>query len=306
MSVISVSRLSKRYGEFAALDDVSIELSENAIHGLLGRNGAGKTTLMHILTGQGFETGGTVRVFGEHPYENAGVLRRICFVKESQRYPDWFKVRHALQAAGLLYPNWAAGFAADLVEEFALPLDRNIKKLSRGMLSSVGVVIGLAARAPLTIFDEPYLGLDAVARQQFYDRLLADYAEHPRTVVLSTHLIDEVSDLIEHVVLLDRGRVLLDGDAQTLRGEAVTVSGPAGAVSSFVAGQDVLHREDVGGMSRVTVRGVTERPAIGGLSFEPVSLQQLVVRTAQSRRDADVDRPSNGGPVGAGSGGGRR
>ncbi len=303
---VSLTGVSKRYREVAALDEVSIELTENAIHGLLGRNGAGKTTLMHVLTGQAFETSGTVRVFGEHPYENAGVLRRVCFIKESQRYPDWFKVKHALQAAELVYPSWDAGFAAELVEEFALPPDRTIKKLSRGMLSTVGVVIGLAARAPLTIFDEPYLGLDAVARQQFYDRLLADYAEHPRTVVLSTHLIDEVSDLIEHVVLLDRGRVLLDGDAQTLRGEAVTVTGPSGAVSSFVAGQDVLHREDVGGMSRVTVRGVTERPAIGGLNFEPVTLQQLVVRTAQSRRDADVDRRSNSGPVAAGSGGGRR
>jgi ABC-2 type transport system ATP-binding protein len=296
---VSLSGVSKRYREVAALDEVSIELAENTIHGLLGRNGAGKTTLMHILTGQAFETAGTVRVFGEHPYENAGVLRRVCFIKESQRYPDWFAVKHALQAAALLYPDWDETFATDLVDDFDLPLERRVKKLSRGQLSAVGVVIGLAAQAPLTIFDEPYLGLDAVARQTFYDRLLADYAERPRTIVLSTHLIDEVSDLIEHVVLLDRGRVLLEGDAETLRGDAVTVTGPSGAVSSFVAGYDVLHREDVGGTTRVTVRGVDERPDLAGLRFEPVSLQQLVVRTAQSRRD---DGPRH--PVGAGNGNG--
>jgi ABC-2 type transport system ATP-binding protein len=305
---VSLTGVSKRYREVAALDEVSIELTANTIHGLLGRNGAGKTTLMHILTGQAFETAGTVRVFGEHPYENAGVLGRVCFVKESQRYPDWFAVKHALQAAALLYPGWDAAFAADLVADFDLPLGQRIKKLSRGQLSAVGVVIGLAAQAPLTIFDEPYLGLDAVARQLFYDRLLTDYAERPRTIVLSTHLIDEVSELIEHVVLLDRGRVLLDGDAETLRGDAVTVTGPSGAVSSFVAGYDVLHREEVGGMARVTVRGVTERPDFAGLSFEPVSLQQLVVRTAQSRRDGGTrGRALDGGPVGAGNGnGGRR
>ncbi|MCO1659154.1 ABC transporter ATP-binding protein [Pseudonocardia humida] len=304
---VSLTGVSKRYREVAALDEVSIELAPDTIHGLLGRNGAGKTTLMHILTGQAFETGGDVRVFGEHPYENAAVLRRVCFVKESQRYPDWFAVRHAFKAAALLYPNWDARFAADLVADFDLPLGRRIKKLSRGQLSAVGVVIGLAAQAPLTIFDEPYLGLDAVARQLFYDRLLADYAERPRTVVLSTHLIDEVSDLIEHVVLLDRGRVLLDGDAESLRGDAVTVSGPSGAVSTFVAGYDVLHREEVGGMARVTVRGVSERPDFAGLSFEPVSLQQLVVRTAQSRRAATAARTRDDGPVGAGNGnGGRR
>ena len=297
---VSLTGVSKRYREVAALDGVSIELTENAIHGLLGRNGAGKTTLMHILTGQGFESGGTVRVFGEYPYENAEVLRRICFIKESQRYPEGFKVKHALHAGAVLYPGWDAAYAAELVSDFALPVEQAIKKLSRGQLSAVGVVVGLAAQAPLTIFDEPYLGLDAVARQVFYDHLLADYSRRPRTVVLSTHLIDEVSDLIEHVVLLDRGQVILDGDADALRGDAVTVTGPSGAVSSFVAGHQVLHREDLGGVSRVTLRGVTDRPAIGGLSFEPVSLQQLVVRTAQSRREDETNRTR----VGAGSAGG--
>src|SRR2546423_985126 len=221
MTVVRLHGVTKHYGQVAALDGVSLTLAENAIHGLLGRNGAGKTTLMRILTGQEFESAGTVAVFGEHPYENAGVLSRVCFVRESQRYPERFRVRHALRAAELLYPNWDKGFADTLTAGFALPPDRLIGKLSRGQLSALGVIIGLASRAPLTLFDEPYLGLDAVARQLFYDRLLADYAEHPRTIVLSTHLIDEVSDLIEHVVLLDRGQVLIDTDAESLRGEAV-------------------------------------------------------------------------------------
>src|SRR4051812_14686763 len=200
-----------------------------------------------------------------------------------------------------MFPHWDRAYADSLVEDFQLPLNRKIKKLSRGMLSALGVIIGLASRAPLTLFDEPYLGLDAVARQLFYDRLLADYAEHPRTVVLSTHLIDEVSDLIEHVVLLDHGRVLLDGDTDALRGDAVTVTGPAGVVGAFVAGYDVLHREELGGVARVTVRGVTDRPDLAGLSYEPVSLQQLVVRTAQGGPRC-AGRERDGGPVGAGAG----
>ncbi|GAA1246088.1 ABC transporter ATP-binding protein [Pseudonocardia aurantiaca] len=288
-----MSGVSKRYGDLTALDGVSMELQENRIHGLLGRNGAGKTTVMQILTGQGFETAGTVEVFGQHPYENANVLNRVCFIKESQRYPDNFKVKHAMRAAQLLHASWDDGFARELIADFGLPADRSIKKLSRGMLSIVGVIIGLASRAPLTFFDEPYLGLDAVARQMFYDRLLADYSEHPRTVVLSTHLIDEVSDLIEHVVLIDKGRVLIDEDADALRSRAVTVTGPVAAVESFVAGRTQLHREQLGGFLRVTVSGVPERPMVGGLEFEPVSLQQLVVRTTQT----------NGAPVGAGNGG---
>ncbi|WP_370948801.1 ATP-binding cassette domain-containing protein [Amycolatopsis sp. cg5] len=289
MNVVRTNGLTKSYGALDALAGISLELSENTIHGLLGRNGAGKTTLMRILTGQSFETDGTVEVFGRHPYENADVLSQVCFIKESQHYPEKFRVRHALRAAELLYPNWDNAYASALLADFAVPADQLLGKLSRGQLSAVGVIIGLASRAPLTLFDEPYLGLDAVARQLFYDRLLADYAEHPRTIVLSTHLIDEVSDLIEHVVLLDRGRVLIDADAESLRGEAVAVTGPADAVERFAAGYDEIHRERVGGSLRVILTGAPARSE-AGLDFEPVSLQQLVVRTTQR----------NGVPVAAG------
>jgi ABC-2 type transport system ATP-binding protein len=293
--VVRTTGLTKRYRDVTALDRVEIELQENVIHGLLGRNGAGKTTLMQVLTGQALATEGGVEVFGEHPHENARVLGRTCFVKESQRYPDSFKVKHALRAAALVYPQWDQAFADELVADFGLPLGRRTKKLSRGMLSAVGVIIGLASRAPLTFFDEPYLGLDAVARQMFYDRLLADYTEHPRTIVLSTHLIDEVSDLIEHVVLIDRGRILFDADTDDLRSSAVTVSGPAAAVEGFVAGRRELHREGVGGFLRVTVSGAPVQP-VAGLRFEPVSLQQLVVRATQAGERQPVGAVAEGGP----------
>jgi ABC-2 type transport system ATP-binding protein len=293
-TVVRTTGLTKRYNDVTALDGVDVALEENTIHGLLGRNGAGKTTLMQLLTGQAFATSGGVEVFGERPYENEGVLGRTCFVKESQRYPESFAVRHALRAAALVFPQWDQAFADELVADFGLPVRRRIKKLSRGMLSAVGVVIGLASRAPLTFFDEPYLGLDAVARQLFYDRLLTDYAENPRTVVLSTHLIDEVSDLIEHVVVLDRGRVLLDGDADELRRSAVTVSGPAAAVEGFVAGHQELYRESLAGFLRVTVAGAAPQP-VAGLQFEPVSLQQLVVRTTQTDGRRPVGAAADGG-----------
>ncbi|MEU3270615.1 ABC transporter ATP-binding protein [Saccharomonospora sp. NPDC006951] len=281
MTAVRMHNVTKRYGNFTALDDVSISLEDNRIHGLLGRNGAGKTTIMSILTGQGFQTSGTVEVFGEAPYENDHTLRKVCFIKESQKYPDNFTPRHAFAAARLLYPGWDQPFADQLIAEFALPLKRRIKKLSRGQLSAIGVIIGLAARAPLTFFDEPYLGLDAVARQVFYDRLLADYAENPRTIVLSTHLIDEVSDLIEHVVLIDQGKVLLDEDSDLLRSRAVTVTGPVSAVEEFAKGHRELHREQLGGFLRVTLENVHTGQSPNGLEFEPVSLQELVVRTTQ-------------------------
>jgi ABC-2 type transport system ATP-binding protein len=296
MTVANLRGVTRRYGDTTAVQDVSFDLHENRVHGLLGRNGAGKSTLLRMLTGQDVASSGQIRVFGADPYENADVLRQVCFIKESQKYPDIFRARHALAAASLIFPNWDAGFAAELVEEFRLPLGTRTKKLSRGQLSAVGVIIGLASRAPLTLFDEPYLGLDAVARQLFYDRLLADYAEHPRTIVLSTHLIDEVSDLIEQVIVIDRGRVIMNDSAEDLRSQAITVSGPMRAVDEFAAGHTVLHREELGGYVRVTLAGAPDPAGAVDLRVEPVSLQQLVVRTTQF---ADGDHAL----VGAGNGG---
>ena len=206
------------------------------------------------------------------------MLNRVCFIREAQKYPQNFKVREAFAAAAIACPGWDQAYADRLVKDFDLPLKRQIKKLSRGQLSAVGIIIGLAARAPLTLFDEPYLGLDAVARHVFYDRLLEDFSENPRTVILSTHLIDEVADLVEHVVLIDRGTVLMDADADGLRGRAVSVSGPAEAVAAYVEDAPVLHRSGLGGQLRVALAERPERPA-EGVSVDSLSLQELIVLT---------------------------
>lgn len=280
MTAIVTRDLTKIYKDARAIDGVSISLEENRIHGLLGRNGAGKTTLMQLLTGQVFATSGDMLVFGEQPVENPAVLSRTCFIQESQRYPDTFRARDVLSVAADVYADWDPAFAEQLVEEFRLPHKRTIKKLSRGQLSAVGIIVGLASRAPLTFFDEPYLGLDAVARQLFYDRLLQDFAEFPRTVVLSTHHIDEASKLLEHVVVLDQGTVLLDDDADELRGRALQVGGRAEAVEDFVRTRDVIARERMGALASATFLtrpGDIDAAEAAGLSPSSVSLQSLIV-----------------------------
>ncbi len=281
-AIIEVDSVTKRFGRVTAVDDVSFSADENRIYGLLGRNGAGKTTLMQLLTGQDFVTDGDIRVFGQSPVENASVLARVSFIKESQRYPDDFRVKHVFRSAPWFFANWDADFAGQLIEEFRLPLESRVKKISRGQLSSIGVIVGLASRAPLTFFDEPYLGLDAVARQLFYDRLLEDYARHPRTVILSTHLIDEVSSLLEHVLVIDRGRIIIDQDAESLRGSATTLVGPRAAVDDFVGAREVLHRDAIGGLASVTIDGLDASgrtsARAAGLELAPVSLQQLIIK----------------------------
>ncbi|MFE5408119.1 ABC transporter ATP-binding protein [Microbacterium sp. NPDC056569] len=285
--VIEVKNLTKRYRDVVAVDDVSFTIEKDTIYGLLGRNGAGKTTVMSILTAQNFATSGDVRVFGMQPYENAKVLSRMCFVRESQKYPDDALPRHAFDTAKLFFPNWDDELAAQLIDDFQLPQKTRIKKLSRGQLSAVGVIIGLASRAEITFFDEPYLGLDAVARQIFYDRLLEDYTEHPRTVILSSHLIDEVSNLIERVLVIDHGRIVMDEATDAVRDRAANIVGDASAVDAFVAGRQVIHRESLGNVASVTVLGALtladrERLAAARLDVAPVSLQQLIVRTTQN------------------------
>ena len=212
------------------------------------------------------------------------MLAQTCFIRESQRYPNNFKVGHVLAAGRSFYPHWDGALAERLVEEFRLPTRRQVAKLSRGMRSSVGILVGLASQAPLTIFDEPYLGLDATARQQFYDVLLKEYAERPRTVILSTHLIDEVERPARGRLVLHAGRLVMSGPAEELTARACVLTGPAAAVEELT-GLPVLHRESIGGyQSRHRRPHADARPA-RHVPDAPAS------RSARSR-----SRPSSSAP----------
>lgn len=280
-AIIETTGLTRRYGAVRAVEDVTLSVEEGSVCGLLGRNGAGKTTLLQLLTGQELATAGEARLFGERSFENPRVLGRTCFVKESQAYPDTVRGHHVLRAASWSYPAWDQAYALRLASELRVPLDRRVKKMSRGQRSAVGAIVGLASRADLTLFDEPYAGLDAVARHVFYDALLADLAERPRTVVMSTHLIDEASALLDRVIVIDEGRIVIDADAESLRGSAVTVVGRSADVDEFVAGREVLRRDRIGGIASATVADVDHvaraAAVAAGLELAPVSLQELVV-----------------------------
>ena len=299
---ISVAGLSRRYRGQFALDQVSFDIEPGSVTGLLGRNGAGKTTLLRIVAGQEFPSSGRVAVLGDSPVESEKVLRQMVFVREDQSYPLYgalrgYLVRHALRAASWFYPDWDSDLAEALLEDFDLPPDRGIRRLSRGMRSALGIVIGLAARAEVTLFDEPYAGLDPVARQLFYDRLLADYAAHPRTVLLSTHLIDEAAGLMERVLVIDHGAIVLNAAADEVRGSATSISGPAIAVAEFTAGRTVWDRRRIGSQESAVVAGAlddTDRARARSLRLhlEPLTLQQVVVQAAGQQETHARERTS--------------
>ena len=291
---ISCHGVARRYGSHLAVDQVSFEVHGPSVTGLLGRNGAGKTTLLRLLAGQELPSAGQVRVLGGDPAGADALARQIVLVREDQAFPD-FKVGDALRAAGWSYPRWDHKLADALVSDFDLPSSRQVKKLSRGMRSALGIVIGLAAQAPVTLFDEPYAGLDATARRLFYDRLLADYTEHPRTVVVSTHLIDEIADLLERVLVIDRGHIALDAPADGLRGSATAVSGPAPAVAVFVSGRTTWEHRTVGPLASATVADMLDatdqaRARQLHLSVAPLSLQEVLVHATCPDRAHQAER----------------
>jgi ABC-2 type transport system ATP-binding protein len=280
--------LSVRFAGVPALDRLDLRLAPGKIHGLLGRNGSGKSTLAATLAGFRQPDEGRVLIEGgdlgtaQEPYENAVVTSRVCLIRDSGDLVVQAQVKHAISLAASLRPYWDDDLAGDLLDRFEIPRNKKIQKLSRGKKSALGVVLGLASRAPLTIFDESYLGMDVPSRNLFYDALLADYAEVPRTIVLSTHLVSEVSAMLEEVVILDNGRLVTQSPVDALRGRGASIVGPAAMVDEFTGGFTVLAEERLGGTKSTTVLGDLDPALIGqatasGLEVGPVGLQELFV-----------------------------
>lgn len=280
-NAIEVRSVTRSYGGVYALDDVSFGVPQHSIVGLFGRNGAGKTTIMSILAGQDRPSSGRVEVLGHGPFEHEPTLAQISYVRDNQRYPDDYRLHHVLRIAPDFAPNWSTEVAHELVEGFRIPKKTPIKKLSRGQLSSIAIVLGLASRSQITLLDEPYLGLDVTARALFHEVLLREYQRQPRTVVLSTHLIEESESLFDRVVIMDQGRVLMDADRDEAGEAAWLASGTTGAVHQLIGDQRILQRNTVGGLTSVTATGLIDeatrvRADELRVQVSRASLQQLV------------------------------
>ncbi len=282
-ATIEVRDLGVRFGAVEALAGVSFSLPAGRICGLLGRNGSGKTTLLSTVAGYLRQDTGTVTIDGEPVFENPNATGKVCLVRGTgDQAPPKVSVRDLLDFAGRLRPTWDAAYAAELIERFEVPPGRSPSTLSHGKQCALGITIGLASRAPVTIFDESYLGLDAPSRYAFYDALLADVLEHPRTVVIATHLIEEVGALFEDVVIIDEGRVLLHEEADTLRAAGAAVTGEATLVDSFTMGLDVLGEKSLGRTKSAMVYGRLDDRRLAqaqevGLELGPIALQDLFV-----------------------------
>jgi ABC-2 type transport system ATP-binding protein len=284
---IEVRGLQLRYGTLTALDDLDFTLPGGRIYGLLGRNGSGKTSLLSVLAAFRRPSAGSVLIDGQPVFENPRITRQVCLIRETGDPGDsGERVREVLYTAARLRPGWDGDYADALVERFQIPRDKKLAELSLGQRSALGMIFGLASRAPVTMFDESHLGMDAPSRVAFHDELLRDFMAHPRTIVISTHLIDELSPLFEEVLILDEGRLLLKDETEVLRTRGAAVTGPAEAVDRFVAGHTVLGERQLGRTKSATVYGGLDehhRRAArdAGLDLDPIALQDLFIHLTQ-------------------------
>ena len=223
--------ISKEYKKKKVLSDISFSLERGKIYGLIGRNGAGKTTLLSIMSAQNPATSGRVLIDGEEVWENPNALAKICFSRELQT-TEAYKVKEYLDTAAIFYPHWDKEYAERLVNIFNLDKKQRMNKLSKGMLSMITIIVALASKAEYTFLDEPVAGLDVVARDEFYKILLEEYTQTGRTFVVSTHIIDEASDIFEEVIMIKDNRIAIKENTQELLDRAVHISGPANEVDS--------------------------------------------------------------------------
>lgn len=283
MSKLVCENLTKQYGKKTVLDHVNLTLESGKIYGLIGRNGAGKTTLLSLMSNQNPISDGTATIDGQRIWENPKALSRICFSRElnlsAESALSSYTLKAYLRAAETYLPHWDKEMAARLLELFGLEKKKKLGKLSKGMLSMVTILVAMASKAEFTFLDEPVAGLDVVAREQFYQLLLEEYTETGRTFVLSTHIIEEAADVMEEVIILDRGKILLKENTQELVDRARYVTGLADQVDGATAGLPCHHVENIGRSKAVTVllpEGEELHPGYD-VTVQPVNLQKLFV-----------------------------
>lgn len=283
MSYIEIRNITKVFGTTTALENVSLMLEQNKIYGLLGRNGAGKTTLLNLITNRIFPTQGEIAVERDKVFENDRPLSKIYYMSEKNLYPEGMTVKKAFRWTKEFYPDFDEDYANNLCEKFSLKAGKKIKSLSTGYQSIFKIVVALASNTPIILLDEPVLGLDANHRDLFYKELLHNYNEKPKTIIISTHLIEEAADIIEDVIVIKNGKVLLQDSVEKVLSQGYSVSGTAAAVDNYIRGRNVLGVDSLGGLKTAYLLEKADKTGIPpGLEVSRLDLQKLFIHMTNS------------------------
>lgn len=276
ISIIKTENIIKKYGKNIALDGVSVEIESGRIYGLLGRNGAGKSTLMNIITNRVFATSGKVTLDGEDLLENDKALNRIYAMSETVALPGGLSFKQAVNITADFYKKFDKEYAKSLAEKFRLDPKKRLSGLSTGYTTIAKIILTLASGADFLIFDEPVLGLDANHRDLFYRLLVERYAEQNCGVVISTHLIEECENLVENVIIIDKGKVLAAGKTEDILADGYSVTGSKKLVKAYCDGKEVLAEKNLGAICSAYIRGVPYNVP-SGLEVSNPDLQQVFI-----------------------------
>lgn len=283
MSIIKCNDLAKKYGNTEALDGLSFHIEENKITGLIGRNGAGKTTLLKIIAGFFRETSGEISVFGERPFNSLYVSANSIYINDEMTFPSTLRLSEILDTASQFYEKWDAQLAQRLFDYFSFRANQYYNNLSKGMKSTFNMIVGLSSRCALTIFDEPTTGMDAAVRSDFYRALLKDYINYPRSIIISSHHLNEIEHLLEDVLLLKDGKIHLHLPVTELKEWAVGIQGDAMLIEEWAKDKEIIHLKDIGTTRQyVVVRNnfmdsELRRARLAGLDISSVDPSDLCV-----------------------------
>ncbi len=282
MNAIQVKNITKKYKDIVALDNVTLNFDYGKIYGFLGRNGAGKSTLINIISNRIFADSGDVLIDSENAIENMAVHEKLFCMSEADLYDESIKVKDLFKWINSFYSCFDMEKAFSIAKMFNLNTTKKFKQLSKGYQSIFKLTVAMALNVPYVIFDEPVLGLDANHRELFYKLLLEDYEQSERTIIIATHLIEEVANLIEDVVLIDNGKVLLQESVDNILDRGYSVSGVEAQVDDYCKNKNVIGCENLGGLKIAYILGEkTTLPQNSNLQISTMNLQKLFVKLTE-------------------------
>jgi len=293
--IVKTSNLTKHYGKAStALSDVSVSIPENSITGLIGRNGSGKTTLMKILAGRLNKTDGEALVFGQAPMDNIEVLNKLIYSYHNIPYEPSWKLKKIIKAYQTMFLNFDKQFADKLMNYFDLSEKMKYKNLSQGMTSVFNFLCALSCRAELTMLDEPVLGMDVTVRKSVYEILLRDFTEHPRTFIISSHLLSELEGLLSDILLIERGKVILNNPVDDVQQSAYRVDGTQAVIEVYTANKKVITQRtnELGSFAIIHERCTEEALESArklSLTVSAVRLEDLCVFLTQQKKEDDLE-----------------
>ncbi|MDR0286462.1 MAG: ABC transporter ATP-binding protein [Clostridiales bacterium] len=291
---VKANSLSKKYQKKTALDGLTFAIQGNGITGLVGRNGSGKTTLLKLCAGLLDVTKGELLVFGGKPMDNLSILSKIVYTYHNLEFEKSMRLHDIMQNYKIMFPNFDLEFAEKLLRYFELKPQMKYIQLSQGMASTFNFICGLACRAPLTMFDEPVLGMDVTVRKAIYEVLLRDYTENPRTIIVSSHLFSEIERILSDVILINEGKLLLHESIDDLQQSAYMLEGEEVALKRFTEGKNVIwSRSGETGYSVVIYETFDERAvqaaSEAGFNLSAVRTEDLCVYLTQVNKEVELE-----------------